>query len=140
MLSRLEIRVGGIFANSYQSCEDPLVGFNRNVEKIISAALALERVRRRRPWTASDIIDFLDDEEASARPSDATVYRTLHNLDRELGLLVSVGDVFEGDRSPGRPRRSYELTPSGITAAVNAAGWLSHAGVVWAGFATAEVT
>jgi DNA-binding PadR family transcriptional regulator len=113
------------------------VAWNRNVEKVISAALAVERVKGLRPWTASDLIAFLDDEEGADKPSDATVYRLLHRLDEQLGLVSSEIDEGEEERQPGRPRRSYQLTPAGIDAAGSAASWLSHAGVTWARFAAA---
>lgn len=107
------------------------MGWNRNAEKVISAALAVERVRHVRPWTASDLIEYLDDEEASGKPSDATVYRLLHRFHEELGLLTSVNEDHD-DRAPGRPRRAYELTPAGLDAADSAARWLAHGGVGWA--------
>lgn len=108
------------------------MGWNRNAEKVISAALALERVRRLRPWTAADLIEYLDDEEGQAKPSDATVYRLLHRFHEELGLLTSVADDAEDMRTPGRPRRSYELSDAGLEAADSAARWLAHGGVSWA--------
>lgn len=108
------------------------MAWNRNAEKVISAALAVERVRGRRPWTAADLIEYLDDEDGSEKPSDATVYRLLHRFDEQLGLLASVTEQPEDARAPGRPRRTYELTPGGLEAAASAASWLSHGGVGWA--------
>lgn len=107
------------------------MAWNRNTEKVISAALAVERAGHR-PWTAADLITFLDNEEGPDKPSDATVYRLLHRLEEQLGLLSSVADETEDARSPGRPRRLYELTATGIEAATSAADWLSHGGVPWA--------
>ncbi len=106
--------------------------WNRHAEKVISAALAVERLRGRRPWTAADLISYLDDEDGMSKPSDATVYRLLHRFDEHLGLLASVSEESEDARAPGRPRRAYELTPAGLEAAASAANWLSHGGIPWA--------
>jgi DNA-binding PadR family transcriptional regulator len=108
------------------------VAWNRNAEKVISAALAVERLKGRRPWTAADLISYLDEEDGAAKPSDATVYRLLHRFDVQLGLLASVMEEPEDGRLPGRPRRIYELTPAGLDAASSAASWLSHGGIQWA--------
>lgn len=104
-----------------------------NVEKVISAALGVEHVLGLRPWTALDLIAFLDQTEGKDKPGDATVYRLLHRLDEPLGLLTSkIQSQAVDARSPGRPRRSYELTSAGVEAASGAAIWLSHSGVEWA--------
>ena len=108
------------------------MAWNRNAEKVISAALAVERVKRRRPWTAADLISYLEEEDGTDKPSDATVYRLLHRFDVQLGLLASVTEEPEDGRTPGRPRRIYELTTVGLDAASSAASWLSHGGIPWA--------
>lgn len=111
------------------------MALNRNAEKVISAALAVERIKGLRPWTAADLISFLDSEEGTDKPSDATVYRLLHSLDEQMGLLRSAADTgADTERSPGRPRRTYQLTAAGEQAADSAANWLSHSGVKWARF------
>jgi DNA-binding PadR family transcriptional regulator len=114
------------------------MAWNRNTEKVISAALAVERARGRRPWTALDLISFLDAQEGATKPSDATVYRLLRYLDEQLGLLASATDTSDESRPPGRPSRMYQLTPAGRKAADSAASWLSHGGVSWAGAVVAE--
>jgi len=108
------------------------VAWNRNAEKVISAALAVEQVRGLRPWTAADLISYLDEEDGQEKPSDATVYRLIHRFEAQLGLLASVSDESADVRAPGRPRRVYELTAAGLEAAASAANWLSHGGVAWA--------
>lgn len=108
------------------------MAWNRNAEKVISAALAVEQVRNLRPWTAADLILYLEEEDGPEKPSDATVYRLLHRFDDQLGLLASVSEESSDPRAPGRPRRVYELTPAGLEAAASAANWLSHGGVSWA--------
>lgn len=108
-----------------------VVTWNRNAEKVISAALAVERSGLR-PWTAADVIAFLDSEEGDAKPSDATVYRLLHRLEVQFGMVTSVAEDGEEARAPGRPRRLYELSAEGAEAARSAATWLSHGGVPWA--------
>lgn len=110
------------------------MAWNGNVEKVLTAALAVERLGHR-PWTAADLIGLLDGEEGAAKPSDATVYRLLRRFDAQVGLLTSAPEETEGARSPGRPRRLYELTPAGRQAAMSAASWLSCGGVPWAGLA-----
>ncbi|MGQ0680531.1 MAG: PadR family transcriptional regulator [Actinomycetota bacterium] len=113
------------------------MALNRNMEKVISAALAVERVAKVRPWTALDLIEFLDQKEGERKPSDATVYRLLHRLDEQLGLVTSIVEESEEGRAPGRPRREYSLTVDGVQAADSAAGWLCRSGIAWAGLALA---
>lgn len=108
------------------------MAWNRNAEKVISAALAVEQLRGIRPWTAADLLLYLDEEDGADKPSDATVYRLLRRLDDQLGMLTSVPEESDDPRAPGRPRRAYELTAEGLEAAASAANWLSHGGVGWA--------
>lgn len=107
------------------------MAWNGNAEKVLSAALAVERAGPR-PWAAADLIAFLDGEEGDAKPSDATIYRVLNRLDEQLGFLTSVTEEIDEARAPGRPRKLYALTPAGLAAATSAANWLSVGGIGWA--------
>src|SRR5437879_4286814 len=85
---------------------------DKNERQVLTAALAADFASLG-SWTAEQVIEKLQREEPDARPSDATVYRTLRRLADDLRWLVYEHEDRVIAGRTGRPRRLYNFTEEG---------------------------